>query len=896
MEKRPRLYVIDGSGYIFRAYYAIRPLSTKAGVPTHAVIGFARMLAKLIRTEQPSYVAVAFDSKEPTFRHALYSEYKANRQAPPEDLIPQFPLVRALVEAMNITCLAQPGFEADDLIASAAEQAVQQGFDAVVVSADKDLLQLVNSHITVLDPMKDIRYTSAEVLEKWGVLPNHITDVQALAGDSSDNIPGVPKVGLKTAASLVQTYGDLENVIKGLSAKENRKATEESVVVHAEDARLSKKLATLQKDMALISPFHTWKHRAPHAQTLGSFLHTLEATSLMKDLLGEDAAESLAPPTINRNAYRTVTTQEAFDNLIQKIKKAPAFSVDLETTSLTATQACVVGVSVCIQAGDAVYIPLRHRYLGMPKQLDAREVLQTFKPLLENPHIQKMGHNIKYDALVLRQEGIHLQGIADDSMLAAYALDASRVSYSMDRLSQDFLDHTTITYDEVTGTGKNRIPFEQVPLEQATAYAAEDADVTWRLCTLLKKKVHEQQQNHLYENIEMPLVPVLIDMEHEGILLNTELLSEVSKNLHQRLKILEEKAQQASGEHINLASPKQLATLMFEKLGYEPVRKTKTGYSTDQEVLEILSEKHDFAKIVLEHRTVSKLLSTYVDALPKMLHPHTRRLHTSFNQTGTSTGRLSSSDPNLQNIPIRTEDGKRIREAFVAAPGCSLICADYSQIELRVLAHMSEDAALIDAFKKGEDIHRRTAMEVLTQGQEPSEEMRRRAKAINFGIVYGQSEFGLSKQLGISRHEAAHYIQMYFTRYPGIQAFFQHTIARAQKEGFVSTLAGRKRYLADINSANRNVQQAAERIAMNTPIQGSAADIIKIAMVRIHKALQEQQSPAKLLLQVHDELVLECPDEHVPKTLATVQQCMQEAWPMLVPLDVSIEHGKHWNL
>ena len=924
MTTRPKLYLIDGSGYIFRAYYAVRPLSTRAGVPTNAVVGFAKMLGKLLREAQPKLLGIAFDPPEKNFRHAIYSDYKANREAPPEDLAPQFPLIHALVESLQIPLLIKPGFEADDVLGSLARQGVAAGHDVVLVSADKDLMQLVNPHVTMFDPMKDKLFAEADVQERFGVPPSRVADVLALAGDTSDNIPGVPKVGPKTASKLVTQYGDVEAVIAALAQAPKRRAVEEAVVVHQETARLSKRLTVIDVHTPIPLALDGLTYSQPDRARLATFLRKIEAFGMMRDFglssdEANDAANEAEPApipettpiagtapaagaaphitvqaTLDRSAYRTITSLEALGELLNHAEQAKTLSVDLETTSLMSTRANIVGVALAVPGQVPAYVPVAHHYLGVPRQLAAQAVLDVMRPMLEGHDVAKVGQNLKYDWVVFNRAGVTLRHITEDSMLGAYVLDPGRASFGMDALAREFLGHETIRYNDVTGTGKNRIGFEEVPVEDATRYAAEDADVALRLCGYLRPLINQANANGLYDDIEIPLVPVLAQMEAHGVFVDHPQLSALAHEFNRRLVDIENEAFAQIGSPINLGSPKQLAHLFFEKLGYPVIKKTRTGYSTDQEVLETLARTYDLPRIILNHRLLTKLKSTYVDALPKMLNPATGRVHTSFNQTGTATGRLSSSDPNLQNIPIRSDDGKRIRAAFAAAPGCEIISADYSQIELRIMAHLSQDEHFIDAFVRGEDIHQRTAQEILAGGATPTPDMRRRAKAINFGILYGLSEFGLSRQLGIPRAEAHAYIAAYFARYPQIRHFLDGNIQRGAADGYVTTIGGRRRYLPNLTSKNGNIRQGAERIAMNTPIQGSAADIIKLAMLKVTQRLKAENLQARLVLQVHDELVVEAPTAERAQVVALLREEMTQVLSLRVPLVVDVGHGANW--
>ncbi len=934
------LYLVDGSGYIYRAFYAIRSLSNRQGVPTNAVFGFARMLIKLLREKRPHLLGIAFDTDTENFRHEIYSEYKATRDEKPEDLAPQFPLIHELVEAMEIPLLAHKRYEADDIIATLAHQGVSAGYDVVVVSADKDLMQLVGDHVCMYDPMKDATYDRAGVIEKFGVPPELVADVLALAGDTSDNVPGVPKVGMKSAAKLVDTFGDVEKVIAGLEAQQKLKAVELSVIENMHLARLSKQLTVLAKDAPFTLDTAKLRYNKPRAELLAPFLRKIDALQLLRELgisetpaaaapgtttdpevpdapaedAGDDQADPFGtpteaevqetravasplrmvddPPVIDRSVYRMVATLEDLEGFLATVRKNGQLAIDTETTSQDPMRAVLVGFAMTTAGTPAIYVPVSHRYLGAPQQLSTVDVLDRLRPVLEDQSIRKIAHNAKYDIIVLARHGVDIREAVDDTMVTAYVLDPSRLSYSMDTLAREVLGHDTIRYDDVTGTGKTRLNFEEVPLDRATEYAAEDADVTQRLAATLKPRLDLAGMNALYEEIEMPLTYVLADMERTGIRVDNETLAALGNELGERIRAIEIRAHNVIGEPVNLGSPKQLAELFFVKLGYPAGKKTRTGYSTDSEVLETLAKDYELPRIVLEHRLVTKLKSTYVDALPRIVHPETGRVHTTFNQTGAATGRLSSTDPNLQNIPIRTEDGRRIRAAFVPEPGWTMISADYSQIELRIMAHLSEDPDFIDAFERGEDIHARTAREILKGFDE--REARRRAKAINFGILYGISDFGLSRNLSIPRTEAGAYIRAYFARYPRIRHFLDATINEARERGHVSTIFGRRRFLPDLGSKNRTVKQGAERIAMNTPMQGSAADIIKVAMLRIHKRLRDEKLAGRLLLQVHDELVLEAPPDEASRVGELVKHEMQNVVKLRVPLDVEVGSGPNW--
>ncbi len=943
---REKLYLVDGSGYIFRAYYAIRPLSTRTGVPTNAVIGFAKMLGKLIKDEHPHLLGIAFDTSKRTFRHEMYGEYKANREERPEDLAPQFPLIHELVGAMDIPLLEAQGYEADDVIATLTRQGVDRGYDVVVVTGDKDLMQLVRPHVTLYDPMKDKRYGRDEVVEKFGVPPEHVVDVLALCGDTSDNIPGVPKVGPKSAAKLVAEYGGVEAVLQALGAPGKKlKAVELSVLEHAADARLSLKLATLAEDVPLTLEPQGLRYEAPEPARLGAFLHRIEATGLMREmgLDGQAAGDGFpataaghtssenegdgdpsavavaeasveAPGTslsvtplvrqllvvterspVERGRQKTVVDKAELAAFLTAAREAAELSLDLELVGPDPNRDAIVGVALAAPGLPPIYVPIAHRYLGVPRQLPLAEVLALLKPVLEDARVKKLGGHLKHDWVALHRAGIVMQGLWHDATLAAWVLDASRASYSLDSLAREVLGHDKTHLSDVVGTGKNIRPFEEAPVEAAGAYAAESAEVALHICRGLGQKLQAERLEPLYRELEVPLMTVLARMERTGVRVDPTRLEGVAKDVEARLAAIERRAHELIGEKVNLASPKQLSELLFKKLGYGAGRKTKTGFSTDSDVLEALAKEHELPRVILDHRILSKLKSTYIDMLPRMINRETGRVHTSYNQTGTATGRLSSSDPNLQNIPIRTEDGRKIRAAFVPEPGWALISADYSQIELRIMAHLSGDDRFIDAFLRGEDIHARTAQEIITGGAPADAEARRRAKAINFGILYGLSEFGLQKQLEITRAESAAYIALYFARYPKIRAFLDRTIEQGRTQGFVSTMLGRRRFLPDLHSKNRNIRQGAERIAMNTPIQGSAADVIKLAMLKVAGALEREGRRARLLLQVHDELVLEAPMEERDSVVELLKREMSGVMQLAVPLEVDVGVGEDWS-
>ncbi len=953
LNKSDHVYLVDGSTFIFRAYHALPPLTRKSdGLPVGAVSGFCNMLYKLLdearSDEGPSHLAVIFDASSKTFRNDIYPDYKGNRDEPPEDLVPQFPLIRDAVRAFNVPCIEMDGFEADDLIATYARQAEGAGAEVTIVSSDKDLMQLVGPRIGMLDTMKNKTIGPAEVEEKFGVGPEKVIEVQSLAGDSIDNVPGVPGIGVKTAAELIHQYGDLETLLDRAEEIKQPKRRQ-NLIDHAEMARVSKQLVTLKDDVKVADPIGDFGIVEADPQALIGFLRAMEFNTLTKRIAAAyeiDDIEAIEPAkelaanlkkgakagkskktkaekltgtpgaipegldaTIDSSVYETIVTQEDLARWIGLVEEAGFVAVDTETTSLDAMTADLVGISLSVEAGAACYIPVGH---GDPEtlslgaeddvdQLELKAVVKALKPVLEDPGIIKIGQNIKYDMLVLSRHGVRVAPV-EDTMLLSYVVDAGLHGHGMDELSQLHLAHKPISYESVAGKGKSQITFNKVPLDQATAYAAEDADVTLRLFQTLKPKLVSDRKTTVYETLERPLVPVLVDMEAAGIKVDRNVLSRLSGDFSQRMAALEEEVHQLAGESFNLGSPKQLGEILFDKMGLDGGKKTKTGaYATGADVLETLAAHgHDLPARVLEWRQMSKLKSTYTDALPEFIHPETGRIHTSYSMAATTTGRLSSSDPNLQNIPIRTEEGRQIRTAFVADKSNVLISADYSQIELRVLAHIADIDALKQAFADGLDIHAMTAsqmFDVPIKGMDPS--VRRRAKAINFGIIYGISAFGLANQLGIPRTEAQNYINAYFERFPGIQNYMKTTKEKCREEGCVYTIFGRRMHYPRINSKNGAERAFMERAAINAPIQGSAADIIRRAMVRIPDVLKAKKLSARMLLQVHDELVFEVPKKEAAETCEVVSDVMaQAALPALdlsVPLTVEAKSASNWE-
>jgi DNA polymerase I len=908
----PHLYLVDGSGYIFRAYHKLPPMTDPQGTPVNAVYGFTTMLWKLIEdlndAEHPTHLAVVLDAAKKTFRNEIYEKYKANRPEPPEDLRPQFPLIRDAVRAFSVPCIELEGFEADDILATYATQALARGFKVTIVSSDKDLMQLITPGIDMFDAMKNAHLGPEAVLDKFGVTPDKVIDVQALMGDSVDNVPGVPGIGPKTATELIGIYGDLETLLARVSEIKQDKRRQ-SLIEHAELARISKQLVTLKRDVPVPDSIDTMAIRHPPHEPLIAFFDKHGFRSLKAKIQIHDASGTpspLATESAPFGPYACVTTEAALDDWISAIRQIGQVAVDTETTSLDAMRADLVGLSLATGPGQACYIPVGHRapdgMLGeKPKQLPLDYVLSRLGPLLKDPSILKIGQNLKYDMLVLARYSVEISPI-DDTMLLSYALDGGKNNHGMDELSRLHLGHDTIKFSSVVGTGKNQITFDLAPLDQATAYAAEDADVTWRLYAALKPRLWRERMTTVYETLERPLAPVLVMMERAGIKVDRADLARLSAEFSQRMALLEADIQQMAGQPFNVGSPKQLGEILFEVMKLPGGRKGKTGaYSTDAEALEQLAaDGHDLPRSVLEWRQLAKLKSTYTDALQTQINPETGRVHTSYAMASTTTGRLSSTDPNLQNIPIRTDEGRRIRRAFIAEPGHKLLSADYSQIELRILAHIADIPALKQAFAKGLDIHAMTASQVFgvpIAGMDPM--IRRQAKAINFGIIYGISAFGLARQLSIPRGDAQKFIDAYFERFPGIRAYMNQTIEHCRKYGYVETLFGRRTHIPIINSKNPSERNFAERAAINAPIQGTAADIIRRAMIRLPQALAAASlTQVRMLLQVHDELVFEAPDADVAAAKNLITQVMRDACApaihLATPLEVECGAAETW--
>lgn len=918
-----RLYLVDGSAYIFRAYHALPPLTRKSdGLPVGAVAGFCNMLWKLLcdasndaveHIGTPTHFAVIFDHSAHSFRNDLYADYKANRSEPPEDLRPQFSIIRDATRAFGLPCIEEEGFEADDLIATYARQAEEQGAEVVIVSSDKDLTQLITDKVVMFDPMKNKIIDADGVVEKFGVGPEKMIDLQALTGDPTDNVPGVPGIGPKTAAQLLEEYGTLEQLLERASEIKQTKRRE-MLLAHAEDARISKTLVTLDRHVERIDAPDTFGVASLDHQTLIGFLEDMEFSTLTRRIREAAGVAVQAAPkasasdagTIDPASYRAILTMEELGQFIGRAYDYGTLAVDTETDSLNAMRARLVGICLAAAPGDAVYVPLLHGTDGLDlsareTQLDTRDVLDALAPIFTDPSVMKVGQNLKYDLLVLGRHGAELSPV-DDTMLMSYVLECGEGGHGMDELAEKHLSHTCIPFTDIAGKGKNQKTFDQIPIPEATKYAAEDADVTQRLALVLKRKLLEDSMLTVYERIERPLVPVIARMEREGVKVDREELARLSSIFAQKMAAFEDEAHEAAGESFNLGSPKQIGDILFGKLGLPGGKKTKTGaWSTGAELLEDLAlAGHPVPKAVLGWRRMSKLKSTYADALIQAIHPETGRVHTSFSLAATNTGRLSSNDPNLQNIPIRTEEGRKIRRAFIAEPGHVLVSADYSQIELRLLAHIGDVPELKQAFHDGTDVHALTASEVFgVPLDQVDADLRRSAKTINFGIIYGISAFGLSARLGIERGVAKDYIDGYYAKFPGIRRYMDETIAAARERGYTETVFGRRAHITGINAKQPNMRAFAERQAINAPIQGTAADVVKRAMVRVPEALAREGLKARMLLQVHDELVLECPAEEAEAVCQVVKEVMRSA-PLpaaefSVPLEVEANWAANWE-
>ncbi|TGO03498.1 DNA polymerase I [Candidatus Thiomargarita nelsonii] len=881
MTNKNTLILIDGSSYFYRAFHGVPSFINSQGMPTGAIYGMTNMLKSLLQDYQPTHTAIVFDAKGKTFRHELFSEYKANRPPMPDELVAQISLTHEIVQALGFPLIMEKGVEADDVIGTLTKQAQAAGMDTLIFTGDKDFAQLVNDSVTLIDTLKKTRLDVQGVIDKFGIPPELIVDYLSLMGDTVDNVPGVKKVGPKTAVKWLKTYGKLDAVIE--NAAQFKGKIGENLRDALSEFPLTRQLLTIKCDVPLSHTPQQLKLNAPDVNKLQQLYLELEFKQWL----------TKTPPKPKPKQYHTILTQNDFDKWLKRLNDASLFAFDTETTSLDYLQAQIVGVSFAVQAGEAAYIPLTHDYLGVPQQLSRDEVLAALKPLLENK--PKIGQNLKYDAHVLANHGINLQNIAFDTLLESYILDSTATRHDLDSLALKYLKLETIHFEDIAGKGKKQLPFNQIYIEHAAPYAAEDADVALQL----HEKLWPQLQSipklcQIFTEMEMPLLPVLMRMERNGVKIDAALLQQHSAELAQSLQALEKQAYSLADTEFNLNSPKQLQSILFDKLGLPVLKKTpKKEPSTAVDVLEELASDYPLPKLILEYRSLSKLKSTYTDALPQQINPKTGRVHTSYQQAVTATGRLSSTNPNLQNIPIRTASGRRIRQAFIAEDGYQLIAADYSQIELRIMAHLSQDEKLLSAFAAGEDIHKATAAEVFDV-QEVTSEQRRSAKAVNFGLIYGMQAFGLAKQLGIERREAQIYIDTYFARYPGVKAYMEETRELAQKQGYVETIFGRRLYIPDIKSRSRQRQQHAERTAINMPLQGTCADILKKSLLLIDNWIQSSGLDVKIILQVHDELVLETKASILEEVSQKVSELMKEsALPIEVPVNIGI--GNNWD-
>ncbi len=901
------LILIDGSSFLFRAYHAVPPLSNPKGEPTNAIYGVSNMLRKLINDYPTEYFTVVFDAPGKTFRNEIYDQYKAHRPPMPDDLRVQIEPLHQLIKAMGLPLIMESGVEADDVLGALAQHAAQQGFKVIISTGDKDMAQLVTEQIILENTMSNTRMDRQGVIDKFGVAPEQIIDYLALMGDTSDNIPGVPKVGPKTAAKWLEQYQTLENLVA--NADKITGKIGENLRASLDQLPLAKQLTTIKTDLNLPYGMADLKKQTIDTEALKEILIQLGFSSWVKTLdnqsspATQDASSATAPateakPTIIPGTYETILTQEHFEKWLAELNNAELFAFDTETTSLDYCKAEIVGVSFAVVAGKAAYLPLAHQYPDAPLQLDRTKILAQLKPLLENPNKAKLGQNLKYDAHVLANHGICLQGIAHDSMLESYVLNSTATRHNMDDLAKEYLGVTTIHYEDITGKGVKQISFQEVPIEQAAPYAAEDADITLQLHQTLITKLQEQPSLlSLYQDIEMPLLSVLSRIESNGVLIDTGMLSQQSLELASQIVSLEQAAHESAGHAFNLGSPKQLQTILYDQLKLPIRKKTPKGQpSTEESVLQELALEYPLPKLILDYRSLSKLKSTYTDKLPLQVNDKTGRVHTSYHQAVAATGRLSSSDPNLQNIPIRSEEGRKIRQAFIAPAGYKILAADYSQIELRIMAHLSGDAGLLKAFSAGEDIHKATAAEVFGVALEDvTTDLRRSAKAINFGLIYGMSAFGLAQQLGIDNSRAKSYIDLYFARYPGVKNYMDNIRAQAHEQGYVETLLGRRLYLPEIKSKNAARRQYAERTAINAPMQGTAADIIKLAMISTDQWLFKDKPDAKMIMQVHDELVFEVAEDQLENCSNAIRKLMCSAIELNVPLLVDIGIGNNWD-
>ncbi len=885
MEKPP-LYLIDGSSYIFRAFFALPPLSNSKGIPTNATLGFTNMLLKVIKEFNPELLAVIFDAPGPSFRNEVYAAYKANRPAMPERLAPQIPYIKQVVDGMEIAILEKEGYEADDIIGTLTVEAIQKGHPVRIITGDKDIFQLVGGKVTVIDTMKNRSFGLAEIKDRFGVEPKKLVDLLALTGDTIDNIPGVPGIGLKTAATLIQEFGSLENLLENVE-KVSKAKLGEKLTLFADQARLSKQLVTLDTQVPLDYHLNNFSFTGQFKETLKEIFKELEFTRLLRELPAAERRET---------NYAPVLDQKALNKVISRMASRKPIAISIEPLGFSPMDRHMLGIAISFEPHHACYIPLAQDSKGHAKYLSKHGVLKKLKPFLQDPLIKKYGYDIKRSHILSKREGLEIAGWETDAMVASYLFNPTRHDHGLGTLAEEYLDHRMISRKELMGTGQKARAPEDIAVEEIGPVACEACDVSFQLSHTLASKLEEGGLSDLYREIEFPLIFVLSDMEMNGVKLDLSLLAELSKEFEKSLNRLMREIYDLAGESFNISSPKQLGDILFNKLKLPPIKKTKTSFSTDEEVLSKLAVTHPLPAKIIEFRGLSKLKSTYADALPTLVNGETGRIHTSYNQTVTATGRLSSSNPNLQNIPIRTEEGRRIRKAFITGRGCSILSADYAQIELRILAHISRDSTLTAAFQRDEDVHQRTAAGIFGVSPDKVDDlMRREAKVINFGVIYGMSAYGLAKELGVDTKVAQAYIEEYFDKHGGVKSYIDKIIQEAQQKGYVTTLFNRRRYLPEINSSNRPLRQFAERTAINTPIQGTAADLIKIAMIRIHKRLSDDGFSTKMILQVHDELVFEAPDRELDAVSELIRNEMEGVMEMSVPLKVAITWGKNWG-
>ena len=883
-----RLFLVDGNSLLYRSYYAIRQLSTSQGFPTNAIYGFLNTLKKLRDREKPDYLGIVFDTGRPTIRHKVFKEYKAHRKPMPEDLQAQVPILKKVLRALRIPLFEYENYEADDVLGCLAAQAASQKMHPVIVSTDKDLLQLVDSRTTVYNPAKEIYLDEDGVKEYFGVSPAQVVDVLSLWGDASDNIPGVPGVGEKTSKNLIHQFGSLDKLLQNIPLIKNPRIREK-IEQNMGQLQLSRELVTIEKDLALKLDLKEFEASPPDSEEITRLFRDLEFTSLLGDYVKE------TPP--QAKDYRVIYEEAELKDLVTQIQRAKRVSIDTETDCVYPTRAMLVGISLAVEPGHAFYLPLRHDYSGAPEQLPKETSFRLLKDVLAHPRIKKIGQNIKYDYIVLRREGISLKGIDLDTMILSYLLEPNWGKHNLEKLALNYLQVQKIPYESVAGKGKNEQTMNQVEIERVAPYSCQDADLALELSRVLWPKIEEHRLERLYREIELPLIEVLAEMEMSGVRVDPAVLQKLSEDLEAQLKRLREKIYELAGHEFNINSPQQLAYVLFHKLNLPASRKTKItrGFSTSMDILQELAPLHPLAQHALEYRQVAKLKSTYADTLPLLLNPLTGKIHTSYNQTVTATGRLSSSDPNLQNIPVRGDLGQRFRQAFIPSEGNCLLSADYSQIELRVLAHLSRDPALTEIFLNDRDIHTETAARVFGEGAPLfREEQRRRAKVINFSIIYGTSAFSLAKELGTTTSEAQKFIDRYFEKYPKVKEFLESCVSEAQKKGFSGTLFGRQRQVPELKHADKNIQQAGRRIALNTPIQGSAADLMKKAMIDIAGELKAQGLQTRMILQVHDELVFDVPGAEKERLESLVREKMENVYPLDVPLKVHLGWGQNW--